>query len=247
MTLWFVYYIMNKGKVFMDYFEKEKQGQLEMLFNNFKIRFKNIYEKDDIYASLQQKIDENNKTYYDKMSDELFLINGKFDNDLFEKAIYLIDNYQKLRKNKLEELEKAKKSFFGKKKKVALAEKNLNKIDNNYKKYVGSIKKYKEFVKNWSKDGIFVDINKENKTIQKRIFNDLLTIFFMEQVQKSPEILLAKQSENSILDKEIANFLEDQKVNFNMQKIENDFDNKLRNMKNQFKPNPNTDYKGFER
>ena len=226
----------------MAYYEQQKNGQLCILFNNFKVRYKGIYQKDEMYLKLKKQIEENNKSYYDKTSDQVFFVNGQFDNSVFEYAFDLVNNYEKIKNQKLLELQKAHNAIFRRKRKVAECKQSLNKLDQEFNKFFNSIAKYKKFVKVWHKNGFFVNINSELEYYQKKLFKDLLGFYFDDVVKETPEILLAKQTEISFEDDTIAEFLLKQRKNYNMKKIEEDFDIKYKNLINKSNQNPSQEF-----
>ncbi|MBR1985154.1 MAG: hypothetical protein IKA31_05365, partial [Clostridia bacterium] len=75
------------------YFEEQKQGQLHLLFNNFKSRLKSILKANPRYLELLQQIKYNNSVKYNVKQDRLFFNqNGVFDKRQFEEILNIVLN-----------------------------------------------------------------------------------------------------------------------------------------------------------
>lgn len=227
----------------MNFLQEEKQGQLILLFNNFRSRLKVILKQDEYYVSINEQIKNNNEKRYDKTQDRLFYVDGVYSEALFKNAEKVINNYSILHSQCEEDLQKAKKSLFGRKAKVEACEKKLKELESTFNKYQSSIKKYNESNAIWTdRKGNFYDANSNLISERNAIFVSQMKWYFEKFIVNNPEILLAKQTEMSFEDNLIADFLLEQQKNFDIKKIEQEFDEKLSRIQQSRRSNQNIEF-----
>lgn len=221
------------------YFEEQKQGQLHLLFNNFKSRLKSILKANPRYLELLQQIKHNNSVKYNVKQDRLFFNqNGVFDKKQFDEILNIFLNYDKFMVILNDNLEKSKKAIFNRKKKVILAQNEIKRIEDIKNKYSESIKKYLTYRKVWcDKTGKEINPNQKLTLEKEKIIKEEVEKYFNRVVKNTPEILLAKQTELSLEDNIIADYISKQYKYYDIEKIEQDFDKKLEHLLEKFKEN----------